>query len=116
MDASVNYKMRYIPTDRLTAKARSNQKSTTTASLSQLPTFPNPYSTMLIRIVPNETTNAGTNRDSVGCVKEALKVYGYKWNRIRIKAQIRTYNTIFSRKKMTPMVSSPWNRKGTGGG
>ncbi|CBF79296.1 predicted protein [Aspergillus nidulans FGSC A4] len=37
-----------------------------------------PYCEILIKIVPKETTDAGTNNDSVGCKRDALKVYGNK--------------------------------------
>lgn len=72
------YKIMYMRTERKTARAASNQKRTRTARLSHNPVLPKPYSTMLIRIVPKETATAGTKSDSVGCVKDARKVYGYK--------------------------------------
>lgn len=48
------------------AKVASNQNSTRTASTSHGPVRPSPYWEMLIKIVPKETTVAGTNNDSVG--------------------------------------------------
>jgi hypothetical protein len=46
--------------------------------VSHISVFSVPYWEILINIVPNETTDAGTNNDSVGYIRDALKVYGNK--------------------------------------
>lgn len=68
---------------------------------------------MLIRRVPNETANAGANRDSVGCVRDARKVYGYSQKRAKIVAQIPRNKAVLIRKKIVPIVLRPGNRYGT---
>lgn len=70
------YINRYIPAEEMRANAASNQNITRTARLSQRPEFDNPYWDIFIRMVPNETTAAGINNRSLGCIKEALKVSG----------------------------------------
>lgn len=62
----------------MTARMRSIQNRIPTALASQYPVCSGPYWEMLIKMVPKETIDAGTNRDSVGCRRDALKVYGYK--------------------------------------
>jgi hypothetical protein len=56
------------------------QNKTIIVLSSQYPDLPLPTanSVMFVKTVPHETTEAGTNRDSVGCVNEALKVDGYQ--------------------------------------
>lgn len=95
---------------RMMARAASSQKSTKTALLSHSPTWPNPYWTMLMSIVPKETANAGTNNDSVGWVKEALNMYGWNQNRAIMRAHSSRYRTMLRKKKMRPMVCRPWKR------
>lgn len=65
-----------MPAENSTASTASIQKSIPTASINHGPVLPGPYWEMLIRMVPKETTQAGTNKDSVGCRNDALKVYG----------------------------------------
>jgi hypothetical protein len=67
---------RYIPAEEMRANVASNQNITRTARLNQGPVLDSPYCDILIRIVPNETTAAGMNNRSLGCMKEALKVSG----------------------------------------
>jgi hypothetical protein len=65
-----------MPAEKITARHASIQNNIPTACASQGPVLSGPYCEMFIRIVPNDTTEAGINRDSVGCRKDALKVYG----------------------------------------
>jgi len=65
-----------MPAEEMTAKAESTQKRILTAFVSQTPALSVPYCETLIKMVPNETTDAGTNNDSVGCNNDALNVYG----------------------------------------
>jgi hypothetical protein len=62
------------------ASPQYTQNKTIIVLSNQYPDFPLPtaYSVMFIKTVPNETTEAGTKRDSVGCVSDALKVDGYQ--------------------------------------
>lgn len=69
---------RYIPNEAMNASATSTQNRTQTVVFSHGPALCKPYWDTLMSMVPNDTTLAGTNRDSVGCKKDALKVSGYR--------------------------------------
>lgn len=63
-----------MPAENSTARAASIQNRTQTARVSHGPVFSGPNWDMLIRIVPKDTIEAGTKRDSVGCMRDALNV------------------------------------------
>lgn len=65
-----------MPAEKITARAASIQNNMPTAVSSHGPVLSGPYCEIFIRIVPNETMDAGTNKDSVGCRNDALNVYG----------------------------------------
>lgn len=68
--------VKYMPAENITASVALTQNRIHIVVLSHSPAFGGPYCERLIRIVPNETIDAGTYRDSVGCVMDALNVYG----------------------------------------
>lgn len=76
VNVCVDQRRRYIPAVNNTARVASIQNRTQTACINHGPVFSGPYCDMLIRIVPNDTIDAGTKSDSVGCMKDALNVYG----------------------------------------
>lgn len=65
-----------MPAENITARVASIQNRTQTARINHGPVFSGPYCDILIRIVPKDTIDAGTKRDSVGCLNDALNVYG----------------------------------------
>lgn len=62
------------------------------------------YSVMLMRMVPTDMSQAGQNRLSVGCVRDALNVEGYNRNRHEIIVTLNRNSTMLRMKKMHPMV------------
>lgn len=68
---------------------------------------------MLRSTVANDTTELGTNRDSVGCRKDALNVSGNRTNLIVMHTTQARNRKRLNRKKMVPIVSRPLNLNGT---
>jgi len=65
---------------------------------------------MLIRIVPTETTQAGTKRDSEELVKEPRNDPGFHLNRNVIKKQLIRKRTKLKMKTITPNILSQSDR------
>ena len=63
-----------MPAENMMARQASIQNNIPTTCASQGPVLSGPYCEIFIRIVPNETTEAGTKRDSVGFKNDALNV------------------------------------------
>jgi hypothetical protein len=68
---------------------------------------------MLIRIVPTLINHAGTNRLSVGCRIDDMKVDGWNLNLRDIITTLMRKRTMLNRKKMHPIVYRPWKSQGT---
>lgn len=65
-----------MPAENITARVASIQNKIQTARINHGPVFSGPYCDTLIKIVPKDTIDAGTKSDSVGCLNDALNVYG----------------------------------------
>jgi hypothetical protein len=74
-----------------------------------------PYSAMLIRIVPRLINQAGINRLSVGWRIDDRKVEGWNLNLKDIIVMLKTKRTMLSMKKKQPIVYLPRKSQGTEG-
>jgi hypothetical protein len=74
-----------------------------------------PYSAMLMRIVPRLINQAGINRLSVGWRIDDRKVEGWNLNLKDIMEMLKTKRTMLSMKKKQPIVYLPWKSQGTEG-
>ena len=72
-----------------------------------------PYSAMLIRIVPRLINQAGINRLSVGWRIDDRKVEGWNLNLKDIIVMLKTKRTMLSMKKKQPIVYRPRKSQGT---
>jgi hypothetical protein len=72
-----------------------------------------PYSAMLMRIVPRLINQAGINRLSVGWRIDERKVEGWNLNLKEIITMLKMKRPILSRKKTQPIVYRPWKSHGT---
>lgn len=68
---------------------------------------------MFTQMIPKETSAAGTNNDSVGCMRELRNVFGWVMNLVKIMIQTPAYRTRLTAKKIYPTTlrNSEW--KGT---
>lgn len=94
-------------------KARYIQKITRIVYNSHSPVYGIPYCSILITMVPAETMDAGIKRASFWLRKDSLNEPGTHMNRKVNKQQFMTKRHILNIMKITPIICSQSDRKGT---